>query len=268
MLTYEALIDNAKTRGLPANKLRGILREYLQILVLKEISRSGEGKNLYFLGGTYLRFVHNIKRFSEDLDFNAYKLKEDDFNRMINAVKKELGRMGILSKIKFGHRKNLLISNITFPEIESAYGVSAASGHKGLMIKAEANCPAYKPETTTHVVSGFGEMFPVICMKPEYIFAEKVDAMVKKSRGRHIYDVIFMLANNFSVSKKILLYNNIKQDPSRVIADRINSFSAPELRKLANSLRPFLFDEKESELVAGARVIIPDLLNKNPIKIC
>ncbi|MBI2252835.1 MAG: nucleotidyl transferase AbiEii/AbiGii toxin family protein, partial [Armatimonadetes bacterium] len=71
MLTYDALINQAKIRGVPFTKIRGILREYLQVLILKELYKTEEGKKLFFTGGTYLRLVHNLKRFSEDLDFNT-----------------------------------------------------------------------------------------------------------------------------------------------------------------------------------------------------
>lgn len=266
MLTYEILIEQAKIRGLPANKIRGILREYLQILILKEISRSGLGKQLYFLGGTYLRLVHDIKRFSEDLDFNAHNMKVEDFDLLINSIQKELARTGIISKVNFKHYDNLLISNITFPETEEQYGAASASGRKGFMIKVEANCPPYKMETETNVISGFGEIFPIICMKKEYIFADKIDAMIKKNRARHIYDVIFMIANDFPASKKILLYNNIKQNPEEAVLNRINSLPESELQKLALSLRPFLFDEKSADLIINAPVVMRDLLRKHPIK--
>ena len=48
MLTYEALLEQANLRRMPANKIRGVLREYLQILILKELYRSGDGRKLYF----------------------------------------------------------------------------------------------------------------------------------------------------------------------------------------------------------------------------
>lgn len=267
MLTYEALIEQAKNRGLPLNKIRGILREYLQILILKEISRANFGQKLYFLGGTYLRLIHNLKRFSEDLDFNAHSMSIKEFNLLINSVKKKLERAGIVSKISFKHRDKLLISNITFFEAEKHYNVIDTLKKSGIMIKVEANCPTYKMETEAHVVSGFGEIFPIICMKKEYIFAEKIDALIKKDRGRHIYDTIFMIANNFPVSQRILRINKITKKADQSILDKINSLSKSELQKQAKILQPFLFDEKESELIINAPMIISELLNKKSIEV-
>ena len=71
MLELEALAAEAKQRGMPSSKMRGILREYLQVLILKELYKLPDGKKLLFTGGTYLRLVHQTKRFSEDLDFSV-----------------------------------------------------------------------------------------------------------------------------------------------------------------------------------------------------
>ncbi|MFH1452740.1 MAG: nucleotidyl transferase AbiEii/AbiGii toxin family protein [Armatimonadota bacterium] len=267
MLTYETLISQAKIREMPANKLRGILREYIQILILKEISRSKSGKKIYFLGGTYLRLIHNLRRFSEDLDFNVFGMNKGEFEKLIRFVKTELQRFGINSESTFKYRNNLLTANMIFPDIEERYNVKSNYKHKGFIIKIETNSPSYKIETETEVLSGFGEVFPILCMKKECIFAEKIDALIKKNRGRHIYDVIFMLSAGFPVSKKVLLNNNITEPPDKVILDRINSFSSQELKKLAKNLQPFLFDEKDSELVADAPLVISSLLGKRKLEV-
>ncbi|MBU1656533.1 MAG: nucleotidyl transferase AbiEii/AbiGii toxin family protein, partial [Candidatus Omnitrophica bacterium] len=71
MLTYDSLVEQAKIGGMPPAKTRGILREYLQVLILKGLYKNEEGKRFYFTGGTYLRLVCGLKRFSEDLDFDV-----------------------------------------------------------------------------------------------------------------------------------------------------------------------------------------------------
>ena len=58
---------------------RNILREYLQYKILEIIFNSGTAPKLSFIGGTSLRIVHENTRFSEDLDFDNFNLKESDF---------------------------------------------------------------------------------------------------------------------------------------------------------------------------------------------
>lgn len=263
MLTYDALIEQAKARGMPITKMRGILREYIQILILKELYKTESGRKLYFTGGTYLRLAHNIKRFSEDLDFNTEKIMKTEFENLLKKIKIELKRSNISSEVKFNHWDNMYVAKITFPELEKIYSVvSKYSKKQGIVIKVETNKPKYKIETETEVIAGFGEVYPCICTAKGILFADKIDALTKKRRGRHIYDIIFMLSNKYPIDKKALLYLGIKEDPLEFILKSIRSFSKIELKNQAESLKPFLFDESGSGLIANARDIIPSLLEK------
>ena len=53
----------------PSEKLN-LLREYVQAMVLRSLHESEAFVNLAFVGGTALRFIHDLPRFSEDLDFS------------------------------------------------------------------------------------------------------------------------------------------------------------------------------------------------------
>ncbi|MBI3335601.1 MAG: nucleotidyl transferase AbiEii/AbiGii toxin family protein [Candidatus Portnoybacteria bacterium] len=48
-----------------------IRREYLQHLFLSYFYKQGNTDNIYFKGGTALRFIYKSPRFSEDLDFSS-----------------------------------------------------------------------------------------------------------------------------------------------------------------------------------------------------
>ena len=126
MLSYDALLEQARIRGMPGTKLRGILREYLQVLILKEIVRTPTGKKLYFTGGTYLRLARNLKRFSEDLDFNTAKITRKEFEGLLKKIVVELKRSGLHSRVVFDHWGNLYTAKLIFPEAENNYTVRSA----------------------------------------------------------------------------------------------------------------------------------------------
>jgi len=263
MLTYESLVEQAKLRKMPYAKARGILREYLQILILKELYKIEEGRKLYFTGGTYLRLVEDLKRFSEDLDFNTNGLTKAGFEKLMARLKDELKRIGIKTKITFAHWDNVYVAKLIFPEIEKNYNViSRYSKKEGVMIKIEANKLKSDIRTETRVISGFGEFYPCVCTDKGILFADKIDALGKKNRARHIYDIMFMLSNKHPVDRKFLSGLGIKKGPLEAISEKIASFSSEQLRKQADVLRPFLFDEGEADLVANAHSIIPALLEK------
>jgi len=69
---------------------RNILREYLQYKILQIIFNSKYANKLSFLGGTALRIVSDNARFSEDLDFDNFGLKEKEFDEISQLVKKHL----------------------------------------------------------------------------------------------------------------------------------------------------------------------------------
>ena len=263
MLTYESLIDQAKLRGMPAGKIRGVLREYLQILILKEIYRTKEGKKLYFTGGTCLRLVENLKRFSEDLDFDTNSLSEKDFVNLMEKVKTELERIGLCPSLKNSSWDRVYSFKFLFPDIEKKYSVSSRYSKKqGIIIKIEANKSKYKIKGEPKMISGFGEFYPVICTNKGVVFANKIDALIQKERARHIYDFMFMLSNKYPVDKKLLSKFGIKGNVFEYVLKKINSYSKLELKKMAESFRPFLFDESEADKVANAHQIILLLMQK------
>jgi hypothetical protein len=52
---------------------RNLAREYLQALILQSLQRAGAMTALAFYGGTALRFLFSLPRYSEDLDFALQK---------------------------------------------------------------------------------------------------------------------------------------------------------------------------------------------------
>ena len=261
MLELESLSAEAKQRGMPTGKMRGILREYLQVLILKELYKLPDGKKLYFTGGTYLRLVHQTKRFSEDLDFNVDKMKKGDFEGLLEKTQSNLKKEGFEIKLAFGHWDNILVGEFVFPDIEEYYGVVSPHRRKeGILIKFEANQPSWKIKTESLVVTGFGNMFPIICTHSGALFADKIDALIKKNRARHLFDIMFMLSKKYPFDMVVLKALGIKDHPLEAILKRVESFSAAELKKQAEQLRPFLFEESEAELIVNAHEVIPQLI--------
>lgn len=112
------------------------------------------------------------------------------------------------------------------------------------------------------MISGFGLMYPVVCTYKGALFADKIDAVIKKNIARHLYDIIFMVAHKFPIDRKVLKSLGLGDNPLSLIEKRVKEFTEKEIKNMAESLKPFLFDEKEVELVLKAKEIIPQLLKK------
>ena len=66
---------------------RHLLQEYLQVRILEGLAHAGAMSSIAFMGGTALRLLYHLRRFSEDLDF-ALEARRDqyDFPRWVAHV--------------------------------------------------------------------------------------------------------------------------------------------------------------------------------------
>ena len=60
-----------------------MLMGYLLLMVLDFLSTSPYISKLAFIGGTNLRLVRGIDRFSEDFDFDSKGLTKDEFRNVL-----------------------------------------------------------------------------------------------------------------------------------------------------------------------------------------
>ena len=71
------------------------LREILQEIVLLGLWRSKFFEHAAFYGGTALRILYGLDRFSEDLDFSLLKIDDSfDLGKYTTALEKELHGFG------------------------------------------------------------------------------------------------------------------------------------------------------------------------------
>lgn len=63
-----------------------LLKEYLQLVILDYLSTTPYIRNMVFIGGTNLRLVKGIDRFSEDLDFDCKDFSKEEFMEMTNGI--------------------------------------------------------------------------------------------------------------------------------------------------------------------------------------
>ncbi|MBM4387650.1 MAG: nucleotidyl transferase AbiEii/AbiGii toxin family protein, partial [Deltaproteobacteria bacterium] len=114
------LVSN--TRG-DAAKLN-VMREYIQIVVLRTIFERGRFAQLTFVGGTALRFIFGLPRFSEDLDFSLTAPTGYDFERMLTEIKRSFQDAGYSLSIRYKKEKTVNTAMLKFPELMFLAGLS------------------------------------------------------------------------------------------------------------------------------------------------
>ena len=63
-----------------------MVKEYIQLMILDFLSTSPYVQKITFIGGTNLRLIKGIDRFSEDLDFDCKNLSREDFTKMTDEI--------------------------------------------------------------------------------------------------------------------------------------------------------------------------------------
>lgn len=195
-----------------ANEFR--IREYLQEYALYTLDRTRIYRQLLFCGGTALRFLFKLKRYSEDLDFSA--AEECDFEEILKVLQREFEAAGYEMSVKYSTRSNVNSAFLKFPGLLNEFGLS---GHRTetLSVKLEIDTrpPAGGIPETTPVNRTF--MFHIQHFDLASLFAGKVHAVVTRAytKGRDWYDLVWYLTGFPDLVPNLEMLNNalLQTDP-------------------------------------------------------
>ena len=172
-----------------------MMKEYIQLMILDYLSATPYIRKISFIGGTSIRLIKGIDRFSEDLDFDCKEFYENEFMEMTNGILRFLERSGlrVISKDKNNEKLEAFRRNIHFPEFLFDMGLS---GHREerFLIKGESQDQLinYKPEIVN--IKGCGFFFPMAVPPAAILCSMKVSAMLNRQKGRDFYDAMFLLS--------------------------------------------------------------------------
>jgi predicted nucleotidyltransferase component of viral defense system len=190
------LIKNFFPEQIRNNTLLGksMLKEYIQLLILDYLSTTQYIRKLIFIGGTNLRLVKGIDRFSEDLDFDCEEINKEEFLQMSDDVMQFLRRNGykVESKDKKNSKLTAFRKNIYFPEFLFDTGLS---GHRDerFLIKLEAQDQGVNYTGEIKNIKGCGFYFPFPVPPDAVLCAMKATALLDRGKGRDFYDLMFLL---------------------------------------------------------------------------
>jgi predicted nucleotidyltransferase component of viral defense system len=171
-----------------------ILKEYIQLTILDYLSTTSFIRKLCFIGGTNLRLVKGIDRFSEDLDFDCKNMSREEFSQMSSNVIRYLEHNGYRVELRDKENPKLTAfrSNIYFPQLLFDLGLS---GHKEerFLIKIEAQDEGVDYTSTVVNIKGCGYYFPLPVPSDSVMCAMKTTALLDRAKGRDFYDLMFLL---------------------------------------------------------------------------
>jgi len=192
---------------------RSVACEYLQARILQSLQEEGAFLNIAFLGGTSLRFLYYLPRYSEDLDFSVLPSKKIGFKKLLNKITIDLEREGYQIKIKESNKKAVIGAFIKFQSL--LYDLDL-SQHKDevLSIKLEIDTNPPKGEITTTTIVKKYIMLNLLHYDRASLFAGKMHAILSRNytKGSDLFDLIWMLANpSWPLPNFIMLNNALAQ---------------------------------------------------------
>ena len=184
------------------------LKEIIQEIVLLGLWRSKFYEKAVFYGGSALRILHKLDRFSEDLDFSLIK-PEKAFNlkRYLDAIKSELELWGFEVHAEEKDKKNKSTIDSAFIKANTLIHLlkidSNLKTHKNAVMKI-------KLEIDLEPAIGFASdlkyhlhpiPFTIKTMTLPSLFAGKMHALLCRTirtniKGRDWYDLIWFVKNN------------------------------------------------------------------------
>ena len=239
------------------NFARCIVREYLQARTLECLQENGAFVDWAFVGGTALRFLYSLPRFSEDLDFSITEPGvEDNFTELMKKAKNRFLAEGYEVTVKAKIAKTVRAAFIKFPGLLYELGLSPLSSEViSIKVEIDSNPPA-GAELETSIVRKHC-LLNLQHYDKSSLLAGKLHALTtrKYTKGRDVYDLMWYLSDRTWPEPNILLLNNALKQTAwsgaelteenwrQQIVKRVSEF---DWNKVIADVKPFI--EKQSDL--------------------
>ncbi len=227
---------------------RSLLREYLQYQILAIIFDHPIGRKLSFLGGTCLRIVYNLPRFSEDIDFDNKNLSQKEFEILGDYIKKELEKRGFLVEIAF-ISKAAFHCNIKFPDLLFKHGITLQKTEK-ILIQVDTFNQGVEYDSDIFILDKF-EFFTQIQATPKaVILSQKMWTITQRKRfkGRDFFDIMFLLQNT-RPNLEFLQAKFGKHALTKIVDQILEQLVKVDYSVLADDVRPFLSNPVDAERI-------------------
>jgi hypothetical protein len=200
-----------KLAGEAANpwQSRNLVREYLQARILQFMQESGGFGRWIFHGGTALRFLYGLPRFSEGLDFALAEWKKtgmdgsggvkDDraaFSKTMEKARTWFSEEAYEVNVKIDPRRTVVAAWLRFPGLLAEIGLSTHRT-EALAVKVELDTrPPASGKTETTVVRHH-VLLRLLHYDRAALLAGKLHAVLTRpyTKGRDLYDLLWYLSD-------------------------------------------------------------------------
>ena len=251
---------------------RCLVREYLQARLLQSLQDRGAFSSWLLQGGTALRFLYSMPRFSEDLDFAlAEPGMPVDFRESVTSANGVFGAEGYDVGIRINDRRTVKSAFVSFKGLLFELGLSAHSSETlSIKVEVDSNPPVDAKAATTvvrrHVLLNLRHH------DKASLLAGKLHAFLARRyvKGRDIYDLIWYLSDRTWPTPNIEMLNNALAQTAwpgpqitpenwrQLIARRVETL---DWKQVVADVEPFL--ERPADIALLTRETLTSLLRQN-----
>lgn len=249
-----ALVRGARDPGQGLN----LLREYLQVLVLRSLHECEAFRPLAFVGGTALRLLHGLPRFSEDMDFSLVSAAGYAGQDWMVKVQRDLRLAGFEPQVTWNERKVVHTGWIRLAGLLHEVGLAAMPSEK-LAIKVEIDTrPPSGARCERRIVSRYVTFLLQYYDLPSLLAGKLHASLTRKyAKGRDWYDLLWYLSQRPPVEPNVqLLQNALDQTQG---ADRYEAHSwralvrerlaVIDMKAICHDVSPFLERRQDAALL-------------------
>ena len=232
-------------------------RELLQIIALKIMYDQNIFNNISFTGGTALRILFDLKRFSEDLDFSLISKSEYDFDKINKELVRGFKLYGLDIDSKPKGEKTVHSTFLKFKGLLKELGLSALKDQTlSIKIDIDTNPPA--GGNTENKLINKTYMFSVIHFDLPSMFATKLHACFYRTyiKGRDWYDFIWYLSKKIKPNYTLLnnAINQTQGENPKIDENNLKTFLLGKIKNInfdlaKKDVERFLEDKSELKLL-------------------
>jgi predicted nucleotidyltransferase component of viral defense system len=189
---------------------RSVAREYLQARILEALQDRGAFLKWAFVGGTALRFLFGMPRYSEDLDFSLVVPNEEDgFTHLMRKISSAFEAEGYANEVRIREKGAVKSAFIKFRGLLFELDISPRPDQiLSVRVEMDTNPPA-GANTTTTMIRKFVALNLLHYDRPS-LLAGKLHAVLARTytKGRDLFDLVWYLADRTWPEPNFTLLNN------------------------------------------------------------
>ncbi len=255
-------LELARAVNDPGQRLN-VLREFLQATILRSLHDSEAFQALSFVGGTALRFIYDLQRFSEDLDFSVESTSYDPHN-FVKRLQRDLELAGFDADVTWNDGKTVHVGWVRVADLLQSAGLAPTPGQKlAIKIEADTNPPAGAVTANRLVNRHFLVAFRHHDLAS--LMAGKVHALIARAypKGRDWYDLLWYRSRTEPVEPNLaLLQAALDQTQGTDVFDARNwrtyvraRLETHSVRVLSDDVSPFLERRSDADLITSEHLL-------------